>query len=127
MKKIFIFFAFIYFNLNCVFAQEQKNLGKVEISAYDYILLTICYNDKEDGGGDVSRDYGELIPGHKIRATARCKMSGVKHGQLNIYDGYNLIMKTKFSNNIEVKTNCVAKNSNAKFPSKVCFTDYFGL
>ena len=107
-------------------AQEKMDSYKKEINVLDYVLLTICNDEKNSDKSDAKENYGEtLIPGHSIQVIGKCKMSGVKHGQFNFYDDKTLIAKTKFVNNIEIKTDCQSNPPDRKISLRECMNLYF--
>ena len=105
----------------------KKNEKKILIThenVLGYIMNSIC-NRPEAKAKRFTIEYGnKFFSDHYITVSGACN-SGKKHGQFNLYDGNRLVMKTKFNNDSEVKTDCVSRPANRRIPQRFCFDAYF--
>ena len=104
--------------------KNEKKILITQENVLGYIMNSIC-NRPEAKAKRFTIEYGnKFFSDHYITVSGACN-SGKKHGQFNLYDGNRLVMKTKFNNDSEVKTDCVSRPANRRIPQRFCFDAYF--
>ena len=97
--------------------KNEKKILITQENVLGYIMNSIC-NRPEAKAKRFTIEYGnKFFSDHYITVSGACN-SGKKHGQFNLYDGNRLVMKTKFNNDSEVKTDCVSRPANRRIPQR---------
>lgn len=103
---------------------NRQNWPQYALSRFYAMNNSLCSRN-EEGKMNVDLDFkGNVISGYSIKVTGRC-LNQFLHGNFRYMVDDVVIMKTKFSNGEEIKTDCVFNRGNRRISQSQCVELYF--